>query len=84
VARCAKILGWCGDRNAVSFGSCWTRFWDHVVREIQSALADRWPDSDRNAVSSADRGGQRVATEIGGQMVIEILSGLADRGDQMS
>jgi hypothetical protein len=36
VARCAKILGWCGYRNTVSSR----------------------PESDRNTVSSADRGGQ--------------------------
>jgi hypothetical protein len=51
------------------------KFWDDMVTEILSALADRWPDSDKNTVSSADRGG-RLATEI--------LSDLADGGGRTS
>jgi hypothetical protein len=49
------------------------RFWDDMVTEILSALADRWPDSDKNTVSSADRwqtgnrkdGGVRTSQEYG-------------------
>jgi hypothetical protein len=54
VAERPKILGWDGGRKSVSQFSAdrggWmshVRFWDDVVMEILSVLADRWPDSDR-------------------------------------